>query len=75
MITTNLLSSFLKKTKKVIGKFKDEAAGKPITDLVALNSKMYSYNIEIADGQGSDKVENKKTAHWKIWTIYRLQKS
>ena len=53
---------FFDENKKVIGKFKDEAAGKPITDLVALNSKMYSYKIEIVDGQGSAKVENKKTA-------------
>ena len=30
-------------TKKVIGKFKDEAAGIPITEFVGLRSKMYSY--------------------------------
>ena len=29
--------------KKVIGKFKDEAAGFPITEFVGLRSKMYSY--------------------------------
>ena len=29
--------------KKVIGKFKDEAAGVPITEFVGLKSKMYSY--------------------------------
>ena len=29
--------------KKVIGKFKDEAAGVPITEFVGLRSKMYSY--------------------------------
>ena len=29
--------------KKVIGKFKDEAAGTPIVELVGLRSKMYSY--------------------------------
>ena len=29
--------------KKVIGKFKDEAAGMPITEFVGLRSKMYSY--------------------------------
>ena len=33
------------KTKKVIGKFKDEAAGKPILEFVGLKSKMYSYKI------------------------------
>ena len=32
--------------KKVIGKFKDEAAGHPITEFVGLKSKMYSYVIE-----------------------------
>ena len=29
--------------KKVIGKFKDEAAGIPITEFIGLRSKMYSY--------------------------------
>ena len=32
--------------KKVIGKFKDEAAGDPITEFVGLKSKMYSYSTE-----------------------------
>jgi len=32
--------------KKVIGKFKDEAAGKPILEFVGLTSKMYSYITE-----------------------------
>ena len=37
-------SPFLDKiNKKVIGKFKDEAAGIPITEFVGLRSKMYSY--------------------------------
>ena len=31
------------KIKKVIGKFKDEAAGKPIIEFVGLKSKMYSF--------------------------------
>ena len=32
--------------KKVIGKFKDEAAGKQITHFVGLRAKLYSYKIE-----------------------------
>ena len=42
----NLLNSFFKNNKKVIGKFKDEAAGNPITEFVGLKSKMYSYEKE-----------------------------
>ena len=34
---------FNKTNKKVIGKFKDETAGIPITEFVGLRSKMYSY--------------------------------
>ena len=34
---------FDKTNKKVIGKFKDEACGVPITEFVGLRSKMYSY--------------------------------
>jgi len=34
---------FSDENKKVIGKFKDEAAGKPIKEFVGLKSKMYSY--------------------------------
>ena len=34
---------FDKTNKKVIGKFKDEAAGIPICEFVGLRSKMYSY--------------------------------
>ena len=34
---------FDKTNKKVIGKFKDEAAGIPIREFVGLRSKMYSY--------------------------------
>ena len=44
-------SPFLYKTnKKVIGKFKDEAAGVPIIEFVGLRSKMYSYIKEDQKG-------------------------
>ena len=36
VITINLLSSFLTIIKKIIGKFKDEAAGNPVTEFVGL---------------------------------------
>ena len=32
--------------KKVIGKFKDEASGIPVTEFVGLRSKMYSYTLD-----------------------------
>ena len=41
---------FDKTNKKVIGKFKDEAAGIPITEFVGLRSKMYSYIKDIGNG-------------------------
>jgi len=37
---------FYGENKKVIGKFKDEAAGKPILEFIRLKSKMYSYTTE-----------------------------
>ena len=42
---------FDKSNKKVIGKFKDEAAGIPITEFVGLRSKTYSYMKD--DDKGS----------------------
>ena len=48
-----LKTQFFNKTnKKVIGKFKDEAAGISITEFVGLRSKMYSY---IKDNQKGGK--------------------
>ena len=44
--------------KKVIGKFKDEAAGVPICEFVGLRSKMYSY-IKEEEGGGGLKEEKK----------------
>ena len=41
--------------KKVIGKFKDEAAGIPITEFVGLKSKMYSYIKDNGDGDKTAK--------------------
>jgi len=37
---------FSGENKKVIGKFKDEAAGKPMVEFIGLKSKMYSYRKE-----------------------------
>ena len=69
---------FDKTNKKVIGKFKDEAAGIPICEFVGLRSKMYSY---IKDNQTGGKTakgikknvikndikhENYKQHYWKI---------
>ena len=43
---------FNKSNKKVIGKFKDEASGIPITEFIGLRSKMYSY---IKDNNSGEK--------------------
>ena len=37
---------YFDENKKVIGKFKDEAAGIPVTEFVGLRSKMYSYTLD-----------------------------
>ena len=49
---------YFDENKKVIGKMKDEAAGKPITSFVGLKSKMYSYLVESPDGE----IKNNKRA-------------
>ena len=42
---------FDKTNKKVIGKFKDEAAGIPISEFIGLRSKMYSYKKDNQKGE------------------------
>jgi len=41
---------YFSNNEKVIGKFKDEAAGIPITEFVGLRSKMYSYTKDNSTG-------------------------
>ena len=54
-MTSLTLTLFYDKTnKKVIGRFKDEASGIPITEFISLRSKMYSYI--------KDNDQNNKTA-------------
>ena len=42
---------YFDENKKVIGKFKDEASGNPITSFVGHKSKMYSYEVELPGGE------------------------
>ena len=42
---------YFDENKKVIGKFKDEAAGNPITSFIGHRSKMYSYEVELPGGE------------------------
>jgi len=51
---------FSDENKKVIGKFKDQAAGKPILEFVGLKSKMYSYLVK--ESTGSEPPEEHKKA-------------
>ena len=46
--------------KKVIGKFKDEAAGKQITHFVELRPKLYSFKIEETEVKKSKRNKEKK---------------
>ena len=41
---------YFDENKKLIGKFKDEAAGNPITSFIGHKSKMYSYEVELPGG-------------------------
>ena len=52
--------------KKVIGKFKDEAEGIPITELVGLRSKMYSYIKDNKKGSRTAKGIKKNVIEQKI---------
>ena len=57
---------FDKTNKKVIGKFKDEASGMPITEFVGLRSKMYSYikdNHKSRKNSQRDQKEYNKEQH------------
>ena len=45
--------------KKVIGKFKDEAAGRQITHFVALRPKLYSFKVE-EKKKGEEKIDGEK---------------
>lgn len=74
---------FDKTNKKIIGKFKDEAAGTPICEFVGLRSKMYSYIKDnqkggktvkgikktITHANYRDTLFNKKQMHHKMKTI------
>ena len=42
---------YFDENKKVIGKFKDEAAGNPIISFIGHRSKMYSYEVELPGGE------------------------
>ena len=46
MIIPNLLSFFFDENKKVIGKFKDETAGLPISEFVGLKPKEYALTTD-----------------------------
>ena len=45
IIAEKSVLDYFKENKKVIGKFKDEAAGKVVSEFVGLKSKMYSYLV------------------------------
>ena len=62
---------YFSENKKVIGQFKDEAAGVPIRDFVGLKSKMYSY---LKDNDQNNKTAKgvKKKYHQKSNSSSRL---
>ena len=65
---------FFDENKKVIGKFKDEAAGKPIIEFVGLKSKMYPFKT--AQGKNNKTAKGvKKKYYQKRHRSLRLFKS
>ena len=73
---------FDKTNKKVIGKFKDEAAGVPIIEFVGLRSKMYSYEKDNQKGgktaKGIKKIvfnDNIKHDNYKQVQMYHKMKT
>ena len=54
----NTSKFFFDNNKKVIGKFKDEAGGRPIIEFVGLKSKMYSYTTENKNNKTAKGVKN-----------------
>jgi len=48
---------FFGENKKIIGKFKDEAAGKPILEFIGLKGKMYSYTTEDKNNNTAKRVK------------------
>ena len=59
--------------KKVIGKLKDEAAGKQIIHFLGLRPKLYTFRVE-EKGETRKAKGVKKNVNKKIFVISRLQK-
>ena len=57
--------------KKVIGKFKDEASGDPITEFVGLKSKMYSYKTENKENKTAKGVKKNVIKRELCYSDYR----
>ena len=73
MIESYLTSDYAKSSKfffdennKVIGRFKDEAAGKPMIEFVGLKSKMYSYETKSKNNKTAKGVKKNiiERDHW-----------
>ena len=66
---------FFDNDKKVIGKFKDEAAGEPSFEFVGLKSKMYSYQTESKNSKtakGVKKMSSRETLTIQIiWIVFK----